>query len=945
MSRTRSLRILLLLTLFGLLLTWPLLPHLLTHVPGDGIDDPALAWNLWWAKDSWVDRAGQDGGLVHNVFAGDSMFYPAGINLAFYTLTLLNGALSIPLQLAGSVILASNLLLLSSFVIGGFGAYLLVLEVAGGGRRVAGSGRRVAGSEWQVAGGKSQSESPDLRPATCDLRLAAFLAALLYAFASSKLFYAALGQFNVASSQWLPFVALYLVRSLRSPWRWRDGAMLGLFLVLQTWAELTFGTFAVLFVILAALLVGGWQVAARLKVEGSTFNVQRSTFNLSLAALLFVLGLLPFLAAMLPDLRAEGDFLIEGSGFADIFSADLAGFFFPTQLHPVFGGIIRAISAESTLRPDGAQFQVNKGQHLYFGYMALVLTVVGLWAYRRQLWVWWVAGLTLFFTLVALGPSLRVNGSDTGIPGPFLLLLRIPFFQANRYPSRYSVLILLGLSILVALGAAALLQRLRPERRTLAAVVLAGLLLFEHLSIPLPLSDFRLPPAYQAVVADPRPGALLDLPVGWRNGFNVFGKSDVVIMFEQWYQTFHGRPLLGGNISRNPESKFQYFLEHPVIGVLAALQDGRPVPPDDLRRAQALASDLLRFLNVRTVLVHRDKVPADFEAALVQMFPLDLVDTQDGIARYEARWPGERPTVALTPADAELAGYLAQGWGAAVQWGVPEGTQGDQYANPVVRWATRDRAGLIVPATSRPTELNLALYSPAPQTVTVLLDEKEAGAYELETGVNQLPLTLPPSSDGFPRHLELRASRSFDPASIATGSRAIGSTGVTSPAHITVRSAGKDIGDFGHIYVNGVDLSPNRRGYNLVALAPDTGALIAADAFDTHDPRTLGESARLAAWVADLPPGTIVAGAVRDAAALNLGEDALAALRSLGVFNDIRGQLRRAHGFIGVTGAPVGSAMDFVSDLWPVTVSVGDGLMEDAPSFALFGLGWQVPSF
>lgn len=932
MSRIQPWRVLLLLTLFSLLLTWPLLPHLLTHVPGDGIDDPALAWNLWWARDSWVNRAGQAGDLVHNVFAGDGMFYPAGINLAFYTLTILNGALSIPLQLAGSVILASNLLLLSSFVIGGFGAYLLALEVAGGG--------------WQVAGGKSRPATPHPSPATSlsHLRLAAFLAALLYAFASSKLFYAALGQFNVASSQWLPFVVLYLVRSLRSPWRWRDGAMLGLFLVLQTWAELTFGTFAVLLVALVALLVGGWQVITRLKVEGSrlrlqpsTFNVQRATFNLFLAALLFAISLLPFLAAMLPELRAEGDFLVEGSGFSDIFSADLVGIFFPTQLHPIFGGIIRAISADSALRPDGAQFQVNKGQHLYFGYVALALAVMGLRTHRRQVWVWLVAGLTLFFTLAALGPSLRVNGSDTGIPGPFLLLLRIPFFQANRYPSRYSVLILLGLSVLVALGAAALLQRLRPERRTLAAVLLAGLLLFEHLSVPLPLSDFRLPPAYTAVVADPRPGALLDLPAGWRNGFNVFGKSDVIIMFEQWYQTFHGRPLLGGNTSRNPESKFQYFLEHPVIGVLAALQNGRPVPPDDLRRAQVLAPGLLRFLNVHTVLVHRDKVPADFEAALVQLFPLDLVDAQDGIARYEARWPDERQTVSLTPADAELPGYLAQGWGAAVQWGVRA-----QYSNPVVRWATRDRAGLIVPAVSRPAELHLALYSPAAQTVTLLLDGQESGAVDLETGVNHLMVPLPSTSDGFPHHLELRASRTFDPASIATGSRTIGSTGVTSPVHITVRSAGKDIGDFGHIYVNGADLSPNRRGYNLVALAPDTGELIAADAFDTHDPRTPGESARLAAWVAALPPGTIVAGAVRDAAALNLGEDALAAFRSLGVFNDIRGQLRRAHGFIGVKGAPTGSAMDFVSDSWPVTVSVGDGLTEAAPSFALLGLGWQM---
>ncbi|RUA18220.1 MAG: hypothetical protein DSY55_00650, partial [Clostridia bacterium] len=126
MSR-RNLLILLLFSVLALALTWPLLPHIFSHVPGDGIDDPALAWNLWWAKVSFVDRAGAMG-LVHNPFAGDSMFYPIGVNLAFYTLTLLNGALSIPLQSAFSLIFTSNLLLLSSFVLSGFGAYLLALE-------------------------------------------------------------------------------------------------------------------------------------------------------------------------------------------------------------------------------------------------------------------------------------------------------------------------------------------------------------------------------------------------------------------------------------------------------------------------------------------------------------------------------------------------------------------------------------------------------------------------------------------------------------------------------------------------------------------------------------------------------------------------------------------------------------------------------------------------
>ncbi len=892
MSSIRPWRVLLLLIVLSLLLTWPLLPHLLTHVPGDGIDDPALAWNLWWAKHSWVDRAGQ-GGVFHNPFDGDSLFHPVGVNLAFYTLTLLNGVLSLPLQLAGSVILASNLLLLSSFILSGFGAYLLALE---------------------LIGNNAAKRSP------------AILAGLLYAFASSKMFYASLGQFNIASSQWLPFLALYLVRSVRPPWRWRNGFLLGFFLCLQTWAELTFGSFGVLLIALVASMTA---IAAIFRVPLRPPALRLLAAS-AIAGVMFLLALSPYLANMLPAMRAEGDFLLQGGGFADVFSADLIGFLLPTQLHPLAGNIIRAIANHSAIRPDGAQFPIDKGQHLYFGYTALALALVGLWANRRRLWVWAIALLTLLFTLISLGPSLRIAGRDTGIPGIFPLLLHIPFFQANRYPSRYSVLILLGLSILLALGASRLLAS--SSRRPLAPFILASLLLLEHLSLPLPLSDFRLPPAYAAVITDPRPGALLDLPLGWRNGFDVFGKSDVIIMFEQWYQTYHGKPLLGGNTSRNPEHQFQYFLENPVSGVLVALQDGRPLVGADLRLAQTLAPDFLRFLNIHTILVHRDKVPPNFEQQLTQLFPLDLAAVQDDIARYETRWPQERQQIIL-PADApEIRNYLREGWGVTSAW----------ESHPVV-WATRRTPKLLLPGLSQPAAIHLTTFSPAAQTLDFTLDGIPFARHDLQPGLNHLVLPLPASAAGFPRRLDIAAARTFTPNDLPFTPRPIGNTGVTSPVSIVVRSAGKDTGDFGHIYIDGVDHSPNQRGYNLVAIEPATGRVIDAAVFDTHDPYTAPQpSAALAAWIQALPAETIVAGAVRDAAALNLSEDAWRALQMLGVHTDIRGNLRRGHGFVGVKGAPPGSAADFYADQWPVTVIIGDGLTEPNPAFALLEIGWQI---
>lgn len=108
--------------LLAIILTWPTFLHLTTHLPGDGGDDPALAWNLWWVKYALLNTG-------QNPFQTDFMFYPLGINLAFYTLTVLNAITALPLTLNFGVVTASNLHLFFTFAAGGYGAFLLARYV------------------------------------------------------------------------------------------------------------------------------------------------------------------------------------------------------------------------------------------------------------------------------------------------------------------------------------------------------------------------------------------------------------------------------------------------------------------------------------------------------------------------------------------------------------------------------------------------------------------------------------------------------------------------------------------------------------------------------------------------------------------------------------------------------------------------------------------------
>ena len=89
--------------------------------------------------------------------------------------------------------------------------------------------------------------------------------------------------------------------------------------------------------------------------------------SLVVMGLVVLLGLAPILANMLPDIRAEGDFLVEGGGFADIYSADLAGYALPTQLHPLLGGIARRVEQ----LPAPARRQPMAGQQRTAPYIGL----------------------------------------------------------------------------------------------------------------------------------------------------------------------------------------------------------------------------------------------------------------------------------------------------------------------------------------------------------------------------------------------------------------------------------------------------------------------------------------------------------------------------------------------------------------------------------------------
>jgi len=513
-----------------------------------------------------------------------------------------------------------------------------------------------------------------------------------------------------------------------------------------------------------------------------------------------------------------------------------------------------------------------------------------------------------------------------------VILQSLPFFKGNRYPSRYSVLLVLSLAMLAAYAVVFIWKQVSKwreggphggskgrgwERVAFLAFpwLLALLFLFEQLSIPLPQSDMTIPAPYDIIAADRGEFTLLDIPVAWRNGFRITGPLHPGFMFGQFYQTRHQRPMLQGNTSRNPEFDFQYFTQAPVINSILALETGHELPPDLWEADRTVASDVLRFFDIKYIVVRPgpgDDPAVTPEATLPyieSVMPVVQIYHDSDISIYRVNLPPLPEQVRAGASEPLARLYFGEGWGAIPDRRLDES---DQRV-----WAQRRDVRLLVPLDGRAQEITLRLFSPGQgQRLVISVDGWRSAPLALYPGWGEYSVTLPAEAvQAGLNQIRLSFDQIYPVASLAPAEEM--------PA-LLVQSAGQEVGDFGHIYVNGVDVSPNQRGYNLAAISPQGDILTAG--FDTHlDP---GASKALAEFITAVPQGHTVAIAAADEASMNLGEEAVAALRSVGATGDLRGRFRWGHAVVGQKGAEPGSALEALDSLRPVSVAVGPPLTE-----------------
>ena len=102
--------------IFSLILTYPLIFNIFTHIQGIPGDSFLFAWNHWWVKHTLFN--------FQNPYFTDLLAYPFETNLVFHTMTFSNSIVSSFLQIFLPLILSFNIIFILSLTLSCFGMYL-----------------------------------------------------------------------------------------------------------------------------------------------------------------------------------------------------------------------------------------------------------------------------------------------------------------------------------------------------------------------------------------------------------------------------------------------------------------------------------------------------------------------------------------------------------------------------------------------------------------------------------------------------------------------------------------------------------------------------------------------------------------------------------------------------------------------------------------------------
>ncbi len=409
-------------------MTFPLVKTMSVFMDTTG--DPFFnAWTLAWTQHQLLTDP------LHLFDA--NIFYPYKLTLAFSEHQVASALLALPVYLlGGSPILVHNVVFFLTFVLSGFGLYLLVKDLTGN-------------------------------------SLAAILAGMAFAFSSYR--FSQLAHLQILAFQWMPFALVYLHRALNQP-QWKNFLLMGLFVFLVLMSSNYLGLIFLIFISFFLLIV-----VPKKWFEEKGRGLRRCFFTLLAVGILFLPFALPYV-----KVKEEYGFSRELIDMKQ-YSARAENYLGVSTNHKFYPNKLKKMG-----KPESRLFF----GFLVMGMAFLGLLLAKNISLRIRLGY----GVVLLLSfLLSMGGGAKLFGINlNGWPYQFFYSY-VPGFDGMRVPARFAINVGLCLAVLAGFGFALVFQKIKGKLLSCCLVfLLSAGILAEAWAAPLRYIHFafKAPPVH-----------------------------------------------------------------------------------------------------------------------------------------------------------------------------------------------------------------------------------------------------------------------------------------------------------------------------------------------------------------------------------------------------------------------------------------------------------------
>jgi hypothetical protein len=279
-----------------------------------------------------------------------------------------------------------------------------------------------------------------------------------------------------------------------------------------------------------------------------------------------------------------------------VFSATIFSYFVPPPYISLIGKIMRIDPLISLLSGNIIEFTSFMG----FLEIAVFLFFISNYPKSEKKRILIIFVITFF--ILSLGPYLK----PTHIPLPYKIFTFFPFLNFVRSINRLSIFVYMGMALIFALFLKEIFKHLSQKKKKIILALSFVLILFERLFLPFPLQKFSLPSFYQDIKNQKGDFAILDLPSGYHEKYNLL-------------QTVHEKNIVMGTliptalspkiikeVFENPFIQFSFcFPIFPEWTKKTGLYSGfHKKPPEQLSREELFKK--LKLEKILYVVIHKD---------------------------------------------------------------------------------------------------------------------------------------------------------------------------------------------------------------------------------------------------------------------------------------------------------------------------------------------------